>query len=186
MGWKEHLEGPPARGANRLRAVALPLCPARHGRSQNNIHRSRLGAPPGGRARWLLSHPRGASAPAPRARPPAPAPPSDPAGYLSPVPHPFAEVAEIRGDFPTGDPSGHLVRRKRCALGVTPAPNIGPKVPRAVCPRPLSRCVPKVPHVCQAPLGPELPLCARVYPNRVPQKPLSKVPQGFKNPSTVC
>lgn len=44
-----------------------------------------------------------------------------------------------------------------------PPPIFAQRSPRAVCPRPLSRCVPKVPNVCQAPLGPELPMCARVY-----------------------
>lgn len=108
-----------------------------------------------------------------------------PAGLLHPPPHapglwrppllptppatslrssmPLQKLQKFEETFrdPTVDPSGHLVhwaRRKRCALCFTPAPNICPKVPPAVCPRPLSRCVSKVPRCLQSPkLGPELP-----------------------------
>lgn len=67
--------------------------------------------------------------------------------------------------------------------GLSSCPKYLPKGPLAqVCPRPLSRCVPKVPRCLPSPAWPRAPklMCARVYPNCVPKDPLPKLPQGVK------
>lgn len=157
-------------------------------RSQNSIRRSRCWAPrqEGGLAgcfptRW---------APPPPPHAPGlqrlPLPPTPRATSLrSPIPLQKLQKFEETFQDPTVDPSGHLVhwaRRKRCALGVTPAPNICPKVPSSgVSKAPLQMCA-KGPQCLPSPAWPRAPNVCKSLPNRVPQEPLSKVPRGLKNP----
>lgn len=186
------MRGPPAGGANRLRAFALPLCPASHGGAQNNIHRSRRWEPrqEGGLAGCFPT--RRAPPPPPHApglqRPPLPPTPRA-TSLQSPIPLQKLQKFEETFQDPSGDPSGHLVHRagrKRCALGVTPAPNICSKVPSSGLPKaPLQMCT-KGPPCLPSPAWPRAPnVCESLPKSRATGAPFQSA-QGLKKPSTVC
>lgn len=189
---RNNLRGPPARGADRLRGGALPLCPARHGCSQHPLEPS-LGAPPGGRARWLLSH-RRAPPPPPHAPAASACPSLRPRG--PPLSCPPSLCVNCRNSRklskdPTVDPSSHLVhwtRRKKMRPRRHPCPpNICPKVPSSGLPKTPLQMRAKGPPRLPSPAGRRAPhVCKSLPASRAPGAPPFRDASGLKKPTTLC
>lgn len=178
------MRGPPAGGANRLGLLPFHCAQPATGALRTTSIGAAAGSParregslaafpPAGRLRPRPTRQASSARPSLRPRgPPLSSPPS-----LCRSCRNSRKLSKIQAETLPATLSTGPGEKDALSASLLP-PIFAQRSPRAVCPRPLSRCVPKVPHVCQAPLGPELPMCARVYPNRVPQERLSKVPRA--------